>query len=42
MIDEKKVSQVKDEWKLYQAEDDHKFLGNQIKELITAGVKCLK
>ena len=26
MIDEEKVSQVKDEWRLYQAEDDHKVL----------------
>ena len=26
VIDEEKVSQVKDEWRLYQAEDDHKVL----------------
>ena len=26
MIDKEKVSQVKDEWRLHQAEDDHKVL----------------
>ena len=26
VIDKEKVSQVKDEWRLYQAEDDHKVL----------------
>ena len=26
VIDEEKVSQVKDEWRLHQAEDDHKVL----------------